>query len=48
MNTKLTGKTIKDAVFTFVTWSSNDGDANEQSKLDKLKNNMRSILLKYY
>lgn len=34
MNTKLTGKTIKDAGFTFVTWSSDDGDAKEQTELN--------------
>lgn len=34
MNNKLTGKTIKDAGFTFVTWSSDDGDAKEQTQLN--------------
>jgi len=34
MNTRLTGKTIREAGFTFVEWMSSDGDAKEQKKLD--------------
>ncbi len=34
MDTKLTGKTLKDAGFTFVSWTSEDGDATEQATLD--------------
>lgn len=34
MNTKLTGKTIKDAGFIFVTWTSTNGNPEEQTKLN--------------
>lgn len=34
MDEKLTGKSLKDAGFTFVSWASEDGDATEQAYLD--------------